>query len=35
LYGCEQRKRLVDAGVETILFIVVLTLARVHQLGAA
>jgi cation:H+ antiporter len=30
----EQRRRLVDPGAETILFVVVLTLALVHQLGA-
>ena len=34
LHRFEQRRRLVDPGAGTILFVVVLTLALVHQLGA-
>jgi hypothetical protein len=34
LYRFEQKRKLVDPGAETILFLVVLTLALVHQLGA-
>jgi cation:H+ antiporter len=34
LYRFEQRRRLVDPGAETILFVVILTLALVHQTGS-